>query len=327
MCRTIVPNRRSMITVIGDALVNLVPVPGESVLRARPGGTGFDTAVSAARLGHPTALMARLSRDPFGQILRGHAARGGVDLSACPEADEPTMIAVAAGAGRDAAGSLYFHGTATWQWTSAELSLIPAGTTVLHVDSLACCVAPGSTRILRASARQRGRGAIVCLSVAVAPAVLESPARGRLLVDRTFRSADVVRARVEDIAWLYPGRSPEAVAQMWLARGPRLAVITRGAEGVVAIRDSGAVLHRPARPASPRADGLDPAFDPAFTGALLGGLHQFRRSGQGIDELTTGDLASMLDAAVAPVNGVPAQSHRASVNASFMGPARFFPVR
>jgi fructokinase len=286
-----------MITVIGVALVTLVPVPGESVLRARPGGTGFDTAVSAARLGYPTALMARLSRDPFGQILRSHASRNGVDLSASPEADEPTMIAVTATADRDSTGSLYFHGTASWQWSSAELGWIPPDTTVLHLDSLACCVPPGSARILRASARQRSRGAIVCLNVNIEPAVMESPARGRLLMDRPFRSADVVRASVEDIAWLYPGRSPEAVAQMWLAVGPRLAVITRGSEDVIAIRDSGVVLHRPVRP-SLSAD----CFDAAFTGALLGGLHQLRRSGKGIDELTTGDLASILAAAAVPAS-------------------------
>lgn len=311
-----------MITVIGEALVNLVPVPGESVLRAGPGGTGFDTAVSAARLGYPTALMARLSRDPLGQILRSHAARHGVDLSASPEADEPTMIAVTAAADRDSTGSLYFHGTASWQWSSAELGLIPAGTTVLHLDSLACCVPPGSGRILRASARQRDRGAVVCLNVSVAPAVMESPARGRLLMDRPFRSADVVRATVEDIAWLYPGRSPEAVAQMWLAAGPRLAVITHGSESVIAIRNSGTVLHRPVRHASISAE----SFDAAFTGALLGGLHRLRRSGKGIDEMTTGDLASILDAATAP-SAVWAHIERTAVNTSFMGPAEFFPVR
>jgi fructokinase len=240
--------------------------------------------------------------------LRSHAARNGVDLSACPEADEPTMIAVTAAADRDSTGSLYFHGTASWQWTSAELGWIPADTTVLHIDSMACCVPPGSARILRASARHRGRGAIVCLNVGIEPAVLESPARGRLLIDRPIRSADVVRATVEDIAWLYPGRSPEAVAQMWLAVGPKLAVITRGSESVIAIRDSGVVLHRPVRPTSPRADSFSAGsftaggFDAAFTGALLGGLHQLRCSGQGIAELTTGALGSMLDAAAGPAS-------------------------
>jgi fructokinase len=281
-----------LITVIGEALVTLVPSPGSSVLRALPGGSAFATAVRAARLGYPTALMARLSRDPFGQILRRHASRHGVDLSASPEADEPTMIAVTAtAADTDSTDSLYFRGTASWQWSSAELGWIPADTTVLHLDSLACCVPPGSVRILRAAARQRTRGAIVCLNVNIKPAVMESPARGRLLMDRPIRSADVVRARVEDIAWLHPGRSPEAVAQLWLATGPSLAVITHGGEGIVAVRSSGAVLHR----AAPAGGGC--GFDPAFTGALLGGLHQLSRTGRRVDELTASELAAMLDQA------------------------------
>ncbi len=134
---------------------------------------------------------------------------------------------------------------------------------VLHVDSLACCVPPGSTRILRAAARQRNHGAIVCLNVNVKPAVMESPARGRLLMDRPIRSADVVRASVDDIAWLYPGRSPEAVAQQWLGPGPKLVVIANGSDGVVAIQDSGAVLHRAAarsmRRRSPASTPRSPA--------------------------------------------------------------------
>jgi fructokinase len=285
-----------LITVIGEALVNLVPGPGGGVLRALPGGSAFSTAVRAARLGYPTALMARLSRDPFGQILRRHASRYGVDLSASPDADEPTMIAVAASpSSPDGDGSLYYHGTASWQWSSAELGWIPAGTTVLHLDSLACCVPPGSTRILRAASRHRSRGAIVCLNVNIKAAVVGSPARGRLLLDRPIRSADVVGASVEDLAWLYPGRAPEAVAQMWLAAGPQLAVLTRGCEGVVAVRKSGVVLHRAARPA-PVAAGT---WGSAFTGALLGGLHQLSHAGMTVGGLATSDLAAMLDRALA----------------------------
>ena len=275
-----------MITIIGEALVTLVPAPG-SVLRALPGGSAFSTAVRAARLGYPTALMARLSRDPLGQILRTHAARCGVDLSAAPEADEPTMIAVAATpADLDSTDRLNFRGTASWQWSAAELGWIPADTRVLHLDSLACCVPPGSTRILRAAARQRNHGAIVCLNVNVKPAVMESPARGRLLMDRPIRCADVVRASVDDIAWLYPGRSPEAVAQLWLGTGPKLVALANGSDGVVAIRDSGAVLHR----AAARSDAETVAgFDTAFTGALLGRLHQLRRSGAGLADLSSGE--------------------------------------
>jgi fructokinase len=285
-----------VITVIGEAMVKLLPAPGSSLLRASPGGCAFSTAIQAARLGYPTTLMARLSRDPLGQILRAHAARYGLDLSASPEADEPTMIAVApAEADADSTESLYFRDTASWQWSAAELAWIPADTTVLHLDVLDCCVLPGSTWILRAAARQRSRGAIVCLNVAAQPAVMCSPTRGQLLIDRPIKAADLVTTSMEDISWLYPGRAAEAVARLWLAGGPELVVITCGPDGLVAVRKSGTVLYRAT--ALRRASATE--FDAAFAGALLGGLHQLSDAGVGIDALTTSELASVLDTASA----------------------------
>jgi fructokinase len=290
------PDRCDVITVIGEAMVKLATAPGSSLMQASPGGKGYTTAVQAARLGYPTALIARLSRDSLGQFLRRHAVSNGVDVSASPEADEPTMIAVAsADADTDSTDSLYFRDTASWQWSAAELGWIPASTTVLNLDLLDCCVLPGSTWILRAAARQRNRGAIVCLNVNVNPAVMGSPTRGQLLIDRPVTAADLVTTSLDDISWLYPGRGAEAVARLWLAKGPELVVITCGSDGLVAVRKSGTVLYR--------QTGLQQAsvaeFDAAFTGALLGGLHELGDAGVSIEALSASELASVLDMATA----------------------------
>jgi fructokinase len=285
-----------VITVIGEAMVKLVAAPGSSLMQASPDGSALTTAVQAARLGYPTALMARLSRDSLGQFLRMHAAGNGVDVSASPEADEPTMITVVAtDAGPDCTDSLYFRDTTSWQWSAAELGWMPASTRVLHLDLLDCCVLPGSTWILRAAARQRNRGATVSLNVAAKPAVMGSPTRGQLLMDRPVKAADLITTSLEAISWLYPGRGAEAVARLWLAEGPELVVITCGFDSLVAVRKSGTVLYR--------ATGLQPTsvteFDAAFTGALLGGLHELSDAGVAIESLSTSELASMLDTATA----------------------------
>src|ERR1700735_3095866 len=214
-------DRYPVITVVGEAMVKLARAPGSSLMEASPGGSAFTTAIWAARLGYPTALMTRLSRDSLGQLLRMHAASTGLDISASPEADEPTMIAVVStDADADSTDSLYFRDTTSGQWSAAELGWIPADTTVLSLDVLDCCVLPGSTWILRAAARHRSRGAIVCLNVTVKPAVMGSPTRGELLMDRPVKAADLVTTRFEDISWLYPGLAAEAVARLWLAKGP-----------------------------------------------------------------------------------------------------------
>ncbi|MBO0891263.1 MAG: carbohydrate kinase, partial [Acidothermales bacterium] len=71
-----------MIIVGGEALIDLVPAPagGPRAWRALPGGSPANTAVAAARLGHPTGFLARLSTDVFGEEIRGHLADSGVPL-------------------------------------------------------------------------------------------------------------------------------------------------------------------------------------------------------------------------------------------------------
>ena len=157
-----------MITVMGEALADLVAVPDSATLRVLPGGSPVHVAVGVARLGHPAALMARLSSDYFGQLLRRHLTRNGVDLGAAADAEEPTTLAVP---GSRTGGGLYLQGTADWQWSTAELARIPAATTILHLGSLVSCVAPGAARILHAAARQRRRGALVCFDPNVCPDV------------------------------------------------------------------------------------------------------------------------------------------------------------
>jgi fructokinase len=285
-----------MITVIGEALIDLVPMPDSGTLHPLPGGSPLNVAIGAARLGCPTSLMARLSSDPFGQFLRRYAGRSGVDLDASPDADEPTTLGIAAVGPAGAPGRLYFRGTADWQWSTAELARIPAATTILHIGSLACCVAPGAARILRAADRLRRHGALVSLALDARPDVMESPARGRLLAERQVGSASVVRASAADVGWLYPGRALADVAGQWLSLGPELVIITCGADGVVAVRGSGTVLHRPAYPGRV----VDPAgVGDAFTAALLGGLWQLSRADPGCWPPRGADLVRLLDLALA----------------------------
>lgn len=53
-------------------------------------------------------------------------------------------------------------------------------------------------------------------------------------VERCVALSDVVKASDEDAAWLYPGRPIEQVAAHWLALGPAVVVVTRGADGSTA---------------------------------------------------------------------------------------------
>lgn len=233
-----------MIATCGECLVDLLP-DGPGRYRARPGGSPANTAVTLARLGTPSLLLARLSRDELGQVLRRHLVANEVDLSCCVDTDDPTGVAVVS---RDSAGGASYRfaldGAADWQWTADELPALPGEVTAVHAGSLALALPPGGPVLETLLARERGRRTI-SIDPNLRPSLLGDPAQARARMDRWLALADVVKASTEDVELLFPGRDPVDVARSWAASGPALVVITAGADGLVAVV-AGEVLRLPA---------------------------------------------------------------------------------
>jgi fructokinase len=283
----------ALVTVIGEALIDLVPSGPPGGYVAHPGGSPFNVAVASARLGNRTALMARLAERGFGPLLRTTAAAEGIDLSAAARAAEPTTLAVVVMDGPGHASyEFYLQGTADWQWTIAELRKRPTDTAVLHFGSIASWTPPGSERIDQLIREARARnGVLISYDPNIRPAVLGAPTRARHLVERSVRYAHVVKASAEDIGWLYPSRSVDEVAADWNELGAALVVITDGADGARAYRRGAQLLRRPGR----RVTVVDTiGAGDAFTAGLLSGL--IRR-----DLHTPDHVASMSDAALSDV--------------------------
>lgn len=90
--------------VVGSANADLVvgverrPGPGETVLGTdlvvHPGGKGANQAVTAARLGARTALLARVGDDAHGRLLRASQQEAGVDTGGVLVGGAPTGVAL-----------------------------------------------------------------------------------------------------------------------------------------------------------------------------------------------------------------------------------------
>jgi fructokinase len=108
--------------------------------------------------------------------------------------------------------------------------------------------------------------------------------------------ASIVKASDEDLALLYGARDPIAVARDWLARGPRLVIVTRGADGPLAAFGA-SVIERPA----PRVDVVDTVgAGDTFHAALLGWLEAKNLlTRAGVAGLGAADVAAALDFAAA----------------------------
>ncbi|HEU0127443.1 MAG TPA: carbohydrate kinase, partial [Pseudonocardiaceae bacterium] len=228
-------------------------------------------AVGLRRLGHRTELMARLSRRPLAQVIRRHAEVNGIGLSRSVETTDPATLAFAALDEHGvAAYEFYVQGTADWGWTVEELSALPADSLAVHCGSLAAAISPGAEAILSTIQRVHAAGrSLVSFDPNVRPDLAGPRELAAARVERFVAAAHVVKASVEDVAWLYPDTGSVEVLTSWLRLGPALVVLTRGADGCLALTPHGVEVDAPAVEA--RVEDTIGAGD-AFMAGLLSGL-------------------------------------------------------
>jgi fructokinase len=289
---------RPVLTVVGEALVDLVPGGRNGQRRERPGGSPFNVAVGLARLGNRTSLMARLSDDRYGRLLRATASDEGIDLRAAARAAEPTTVAVASvGEAGQATYRFEMDGTADWQWTAAELHRVDPETKVLHFGSIASWTSPGAERIADLVRELRGGGrALISYDPNVRPTVIGPRDRALRFVERAAGLADLVKASREDVEWLYPELAVDDVAKRWGELGAWVVVVTEGASGATAFRHGRSPIRRPGR----SVDVVDTiGAGDAFTAGLLTGVVRRRlfRDGR-LERVSDGALADLVDEAV-----------------------------
>ena len=92
------------VAVVGSINLDLVvgtaalPQPGETViggeLQRFGGGKGANQALAAARMGADVALIGRVGRDDFGDLVLDDLGRGGVDLSGVTRSEAATGVAM-----------------------------------------------------------------------------------------------------------------------------------------------------------------------------------------------------------------------------------------
>jgi fructokinase len=284
-----------VIVVCGETLIDLVPAGGAGgdLWRALPGGSPANCAVALARLGTPTAMLARISADGFGAILRRRLDENNVDLRYVVEATEPSTLAIVdvddLGAARY---SFYLEATADWQWSDAELpASFDEAVTALHTGSMALFRAPGGVVLEGMLARERTRR-VISIDPNVRPALCSDAAEYRDVVERWLGLAHIVKASADDVGWLYPDRALADVLAEWSHRGPSVVVFTLGTEGAIARTAAGVVVQAP----GVQVDVVDTiGAGDTFTAGLL---HALEETGC-LDVETLGSLgASELEVAL-----------------------------
>lgn len=220
----------------GEALIDMAPIPGG--YRPLPGGSVFNTAIALGRLGAPVAFFSGLSTDLFGARLAAALAASHVDASLAVTSARPTTLAFVELTDGQARYTFYDENSAGRMLTPADLPAIPASVATLYFGGISLiaepCGAAYEALALRAAADRA-----VALDVNIRPGFVTDEAAYRARLDRMIAAADIVKMSEEDLDWLDPGPADavEKLARV-KARGPAVAVLTRGGDGATALADA-----------------------------------------------------------------------------------------
>jgi fructokinase len=214
-------------------------------LRAHAGGGPYNTARTLGRLEQPVHYLGCVSGDAFGSRLRAQLREDGVQLDSVVDTELPTTLAlVEVDAAKSASYRFYTDGTSASALEPEQaLAALPEHVDMLHVEG--GCIALGLDRhptalALQAAIEAVADRALVMVDPNCRPFAIPDRDAYRRALARTLRHAHVLKASLEDLAYLEPSRTPEDAARALLADGPRVALVTLGGDGALIVTAGGA---------------------------------------------------------------------------------------
>jgi ribokinase len=262
------------ITVVGSYATGLtmrverLPSPGETLLgtgyRVDYGGKGSNQAVGCARLGARVSFVARIGKDPFGEMALGLYRDEGIDITHVAHREgTPTGVGFII---VDATGGncITIDPGANEHLTTTDISQSDAAFDAARVvlTQLEIPVAAAEA----AMARGRACGAVTILN----------PAPVRVLPESILRLVDILTPNQSE-ALVLAGRSPnetvsaEDVARELIGRGVKQVVMTLGEKGAL-IATATSFQHVPAlRMTAVDSTGAGDAFNAGLAMALACG--------------------------------------------------------
>jgi fructokinase len=225
--------------VIGEALIDIVERDGQ-VLGEHVGGSPLNVAIGLGRLGRAVDFLTHVGDDDNGRRIAEYVEASNAQLVSGSTSAQRTPTARAK---LDATGAAQYVFDIHW-----ELSGTPevAPPVVAHTGSIAAFLEPGC-RATAALLDAYRTSATITYDPNVRPGLIDDHAEAVGRIDRIVERADVVKASDEDLRWIDPNRTPEQIAQAWLATSPSIVAVTMGEGGAFAMCAAG-IVRVPARP-------------------------------------------------------------------------------
>lgn len=229
-----------MIISCGEALIDFVPQKGGDLQYAPcPGGSPYNLAIAAARLGAPVGFLGKISRDFFGDMLFNRLSSEAVDTSFTRRSDRLSTLAfVKIEDGEEPRYAFYTENTADRNLVSVDIpESFPDSVECLEFGSISLLLEPQAQTIKNLIRRESGKRAI-SFDPNVRPMMVLDKAAYTAEMEELASLSTIVKVSSADFEWLYPERPAEESATEWLAKGAGLIVMTRGKDGAVLLNSS-----------------------------------------------------------------------------------------
>ncbi len=232
-----------MLVVGGENLIDLVQSEDEGgqypIFKAIPGGSPFNMAIAAGRQQIPTRYVTPISTDAHGDSLFARLEEAQVRL-ATSRVDAASSLAMVNLVGGVPSYQFYRENTAERQINAEMLN---AGMTqndrVFHIGSLALAGAKDSEIWAECAVTCKKKGMLVSLDPNVRSALVDNPDVYRVLIDRMFGLADIIKCSDEDLAYLYQTEDMAVLMDKLIkaSGAQKIITITQGDEGAYFFHD------------------------------------------------------------------------------------------
>ena len=261
-----------MILCCGELLIDFIGSNHEkNTYTGFPGGSPYNTAIAASRLGAPTGFFSRISTDMFGVQLKEYLEKQGVNLAYACFSPDPTILSfIKMGADGKPQYAFFPHGCADRMMQVSDLPLpLPPEVQAVLIGSISLILEPGASTIVEFIS-QIHQNTVISFDPNIRASLIPDQNAYVNRFETLAGWSDVVKLSDEDLNWLYPNLTWQEGMDRLLNLGTALVALTRGAEGAV-LRTKTAEVTQPVV-----SFGLEDTVGAGdtFHGALMAFLHK-----------------------------------------------------
>ncbi len=233
-------NIKPEVTCIGEILVDFVStqkgvslVDGTSFMKL-PGGAPANLAVGLVRLGVPTAFIGRVGDDSFGKYLCNELRKIGVVSGGIVfDKQHKTRLAFVS---LTPSGERFFE---FWETQPADIQLrfsdvnLPAlrESKIIHVSSFLLLKEPARSSLVQIISELQDGTSLISFDPNVRLNLWKTESKAKQLMMKVVKFTDILRLNHQEAAFLTGVDDIEEAAKQLLDTGPRIVVITQGANG------------------------------------------------------------------------------------------------